>query len=164
MQKEQHLTTEHIPLQDSVEVQSVCSWFLSTLSFWLYYSLLSKTPGMNKCIIGVIYLGGWVKRIVYSWLHHSVSAPVSDRLHLPQWKDKVLEQSDLIHLEEVRCRHNLVTTAFSQACCRLTATKKKTHREWSGCLSVTVCPLPLEPSRKILFAFRTQASCFSSDL
>lgn len=64
--EEQHLTTENIPFRDSVEVQSVYSWFLSTLSFWLHYSLLSETQGMNKCIIGVIYFGGRVKRIVYS--------------------------------------------------------------------------------------------------
>lgn len=76
---EQHSTTQHIPLQDCVEVQSVCSRFLSTLSFWLYYSPLSEARGTNKCIIGVIYLGGRAERIVYSWLHHSVRAPVSDR-------------------------------------------------------------------------------------
>lgn len=34
--EEQHLTTNHISLQDSVQVQSVYSWFLPTRSFWLY--------------------------------------------------------------------------------------------------------------------------------
>lgn len=77
--KGQRLTTEHILFQHSDEMQSVCSWFLPTSSLRLYYSHLSKTQGMNKYIIGVIYLGKWVKRIVYSWLHQYVSAPVSDR-------------------------------------------------------------------------------------
>lgn len=31
----------------------------------------------------------------------------------PAMKDKVLEQSDLIHLQEAHCRHSVETTAFS---------------------------------------------------
>lgn len=84
------------------------SWFLSTPSIWLCYSILSKTQGRNKCIIGVIYLSGWVMHAIYSWLYHSVSAPVSDRRSSTSCNEKKSAvQSNLIYSQEAGCHHNL---------------------------------------------------------
>lgn len=84
------------------------SWFLSTPSIWLCYSILSKTQGRNKCIIGVIYLSGWVMRDIYRWLYHSVSAPVSDRRSSTSCNEKKSAvQSNLIYSQEAGCHHDL---------------------------------------------------------
>lgn len=90
------LDNRNILFQDSMQVQSVGSRFLSSLTFWFYCSLLSKTRHMNKCIIGVIYLGGWVKHAVYSWLYHSFSAPVSDRRGSTSCNEKTKHWNNLI--------------------------------------------------------------------
>lgn len=114
-----------------------CNLSWSTPSIWLCYSILSKTQGRNKCIIGVIYLSGWVMRDIFRWLYHSVSAPVSDRrsCYLLQWKEKCRTiQSDLLTGGRLPSRS---TISFTQACSRLTSTKKKNRGDVSHCY----CPL-----------------------
>lgn len=74
----------------------------------------------------------------------------------------MLEQSDLIHLREARRHHNLVTTAFSGVCCRLTATKKKHSGSGQDAfVSVTVSVRPLKCNQGQDICFQdTQASVF----
>lgn len=85
-----------------------------------------SAQGGNKCIIWVICLSGWVMHTVYSWLYHSVSAPVSDRKNSTSRNEKKSAvQSNLIYLQETGCRHKQVAIILSQACRRLTPTKKE---------------------------------------
>lgn len=164
VREEQHLTREHILLGDSVDVQSVYSGLPSTRSFWLYYSLLSKTQGMNKCIIGVICLGGWVKRSVYSWLHHSVSAPVSDRRSSTSCKEKTECWHNPIWF--TYGRHAAITISWQLLSVEYVADWQQLRKKHSGSgqdafVSVTVSVRPLKCNQGQDVCFQdTQASMF----
>lgn len=158
VREEQHLTREHILLGDSVDVQSVYSGLPSTHSFWLYYSLLSKTQGMNKCIIGVICLGGWVKRSVYSWLHHSVSAPVSDRRSSTSRKEKTECWNNPIWF--TYGRHAAITISWQLLSVEYVADWQQLRKNTQGAVRMPLClslflSAPWSAIKDKMFAFWT---------
>lgn len=80
------------------------------------------------------YWSWWVMHIVFNWLHHRVSAPVSDKRSSTSCNErKSAVQSNLIYSQEAG-HHDWGTMAITQTCCKLTSAKKENTVNVCRCL------------------------------
>lgn len=134
--EEAHMATKHILLRDSVEAQSVHSGLLSTLSFWLHYAPLSKTQGMNRCIIGVITsVGDRGVSPAADYIILLVHLPLTGGAPPPATKRQSTPTIQSYSLTGGGGRRNPATTAFSQTSFRLTAAERTHTGSHTGCRS-----------------------------